>query len=178
MEYRLCLNNLEQLVQFGFKINWTLLQTGYLGYDLIPPLFTKEDICIYATKQLESIDNNLVSMLICAENDEFEFILKKLAKNENVNVEIQIRKLRVLILFRQFKALPNDYTNGLIELTEVWISLGIPDDCPHIIQGRNNLLSPDMYYTEKMYAILKKRNFDWLDKEILYIISQDKSYSQ
>lgn len=175
MEYKLCPDNLEQLVQFGFKINWTLLRIGYQGYKLIPPLFTKEDICVYAMKQLELTDNSLVAMLVCNENDSYEFekTLENLASNENVNMEIQLRKLRVLILFRHFKTLPDDYTNGLIELTEAWISLGVPDDCPHIIQGCNNSLSPDAYYTKEMYDILKKKNFDWLNKEISYLISQE-----
>ena len=175
MEYQLCHNNIEQLIQFGFKINWTLLRIGYLGYDFIWPLFTKEDIVTYAIKQLEWADNYLVANLISEENDnyEFEMILERMAKNEDVNIEIQLRKLRVLIVFRHLKTLPNDYTNGLIELTEIWVSLGMSDDCPHIIQGRNNSLSPDIYYTKEMYDALKKKNFDWLNEEISYIISTE-----
>ena len=69
MEYKLCLDNLEQLVQFGFKINWTLLQIGYQGRDFIPRLFTKENIYMYAMKQLELTDNILIAMLVCTEND-------------------------------------------------------------------------------------------------------------
>ncbi len=175
MEYKLCLDNLEQLVQFGFKINWTLLQIGYQGRDFIPRLFTKENIYMYAMKQLELTDNILIAMLVCTENDDYEFemILEKLTKNENASQVIQLRKLRVLILFRHFTTLPNDYTDALIELTEIWVSLGMPDDCPHIIQGRNNSLSPAEYYTKEMYDILRKKNFDWLEKEISYIISQE-----
>lgn len=175
MEYKLCHNNIEQLIQFGFKINWTLLRIGYLGYDFIWPLFTKEDIVTYVIKQLEWADNYLVANLVSEENDnyEFEMILERMAKNEDVNIEIQLRKLRVLIVFRHLKTLPNDYTDGLIELTEIWVSLGMPDDCPHIIQGRNNSLSSDIYYTKEMYDALKKKNFDWLNEEISYIISTE-----
>lgn len=175
MEYKLCPNNLEQLVQFGFKINWTLLQVGYWGNNFIPPQFTQKDVITYALEQLESIDNNLITMLVCTENDSygFENILQNLAKNEEVSKELQIRKLRALIVFRNLETLPDDYTEGLIELTEIWISLGLPDDCPHIIQGRNNSLSPDTYYTKEMYEALKKKNFDWLDNEISYIIFKE-----
>ena len=175
MEYKLCPNNLEQLVQFGFKINWTLLQIGYFGDDFLPPQFTKNEIIAYALEQLETVDNNLIAWLACTENDSYEFedTLKKLAKNEGVNKEIQIRKLRVLIVFRNIGIMPDDYTEGLIKLTEIWVSLGLPDDCPHIIQGRNNSLSPDTYYTKEMYETLKKKNVDWLDNEISYIIFKE-----
>ena len=46
MGYKLCPNNLEQLVQFGFKINWTLLQVGYWGNNFIPPQFTQKDVLL------------------------------------------------------------------------------------------------------------------------------------
>lgn len=90
MEYKLCHNNLNQLVQFGFKINWTLLQIGYLGDNFIPPQFTQKDIITYALEQLKTIDNNLIALLACTENDSYEFenILKKLAENEEVSKEI------------------------------------------------------------------------------------------
>ena len=52
MEYKFYPNSLEQLVHFGFKINWTLLQIGYLGCDFIPSVFTKGDISSYALNQL------------------------------------------------------------------------------------------------------------------------------
>lgn len=175
MEYKFYPNSLEQLVHFGFKINWTLLQIGYLGCDFIPSVFTKGDISSYALNQLESTDDILVAMLADTNNTEYEFerILERLARNEDVNVDNQIRKLRVLILFRHFRTLPYDYTDGLIELTEIWISLGLPNDCPHIIQGRGNSLSPSTYYTKEMYETLKKRNIDWLDNEISYIKKQE-----
>lgn len=175
MEYKLCPNNLNQLVQFGFKINWTLLQIGYFGDDFIPPQFTQKDIITYALEQLKTNNNNLTALLACTKNDSYEFenILKKLAKNEGVSKEIQIRKLRALIVFRNIETMPDDYTEGLIKLTEIWVSLGLPDDCPHIIQGRNNSLSPDTYYTKEMYDTLKKKNFDWLDNEISYIIFKE-----
>ena len=182
MEYQLCPNNLEQLIQFGFKINWTLLQIGYLGNNFIPPQLTQEDLVKYALERLETIQDDLIAMLVCSVDDcyEFEHILGKLAKNENVSQEMQIRKLRVLIVFRNLKTISDDYTKsgdytkGLIELTEMWVSLGLPDDCPHVVQGRSNSLSPEAYYTKAMYEALQKKNFDWLENEISYIAFKDR----
>lgn len=177
MEYQLCLDNLDQLIQFGFQINWTLLQIGYYGYKFIPKLLTEQDISSYAIEQLKLSNNKLVMILLaCIGYDDYKFeqVLQKLIKDERVNKELQIRKWRVLLVFRCVKSLPDNYTDGLIELTELWISLGIPDDCPHIIQGHRNNLSPHEYYTQAMYNVLKKKNEEWLHKEILFIISQEK----
>ena len=175
MDYKLCSDNLGQLIQLGFKINWLLLQIGYCGDDFIAQQFSKKDIVAYALEQLEEIDDDLIIMLVCEENDSYEFtnILHKLAKRERSSKEIQMRKLRALILSRSFAALPDDYMEGLIELTDIWISLGLPEDCPHVIQGRYNSLSPNDYYTKEMYETLKMKNFNWLDREISYIISHD-----
>lgn len=176
MENQSCHDNLKLLIRFGFQINWTLLLMGYRGHGFIPPILTQKDICMYAMEQLELTDDYLVAILADSENNscEFDETLEKLSRYENVSTEIQLRKLRVLVLYREFKSLPDQYVDGLLALSEAWISLGMPDDCPHVFQGRNNSLSPDEYYTQSMYDYLKEKNFNWLDKEITYIITQEK----
>lgn len=175
MEFKLCHNNLEQLIKLGFNINWTLLQIGYYGSEFILPQFTAEDVIKYAAEQLNSVNDILIERLACSENDSYEFrnILARLVSKEKVSKEMQMRKLRVLILYKKFANIPNNYIDGLVELTEIWVSLGLPDDCPHIVQGRGNSLSSNDYYTEEMYETLKKRNFDWLDNEISCIIFKE-----
>ena len=61
------------------------------------------------------------------------------------------------IVFRCMETAPDDCVEGLIHWTETWVSLGLPEDCPHIVQGRHNALSPDAYYTREMCEALKKR---------------------
>lgn len=167
-------SRIKQLKDFGFRITWTLLKIGYYGDDNIPSLFTKKDISMYAMEELENENKILVAMLLCAENDDYEFdeILNQLCRHEHVSTNLEMRKLRVLFVSDTLKNLPEDYATGLMELTEVWVSLGIPDDCPHIIQGCHNSLTPEEYYTQAMYDILKKKNLDWLNEEIKDIIDQ------
>lgn len=177
MEYKLCRNNLELLLQLGFKIYWTTVKVGYYGYDYLPPQLTANDICQFALNKLNFNDaDELVARLACAENDktEFENILDRLTQNENVSFETQLRKWIILLLFRRLETLSNDYTEGLVQLTEFWISLDLPDNCPHTIQGRNNCLSPKEYYTQAMYDILKEKNRNWLENEISEIIALEK----
>jgi len=114
-------------------------------------------------------------MLLCAEHDDYEFaeILNQLSRHEQISTDLQRRKLRVLYVAENLKNLPEDYFEGLVELTEIWVSLGIPDDCPHVIQGRYNSLTLEEYYTRTMYDVLRKKNFDWLDEEIKNIIAAE-----
>ena len=170
-------DRLDQLVRWGLKINWTLLRAGYCGKGFIPPQFTQEDIVAYALEKLKTVEDNLVAVLAGAENDRYEFesTLNSLAKNEGASEEIQARKLRALLVFRCMETAPDDCVEGLIHWTETWVSLGLPEDCPHIVQGRHNALSPDAYYTREMCEALKKRNADWLDQGITYIVSRERA---
>lgn len=184
MEYKSFHNHLRQLEEFGFNINWSVIKIGYFGNEFISPLLTVHDICSFVIKQLEFADsvefnNDLAIQLLCAENDEYEFkeILNQLSKNEKVCMEMQLQKWIVLLLFKQLQNLSEDYTEGLIQLTEFWISIGLPDNCPHIIQGSNNSLSPNEYYTQAMYTALKKRNQQWLNNEISHIIATENNKS-
>ena len=150
-------DRLDQLVRWGLKINWTLLRAGYCGKGFIPPQFTQEDIVAYALEKLKTVEDNLVAVLAGAENDRYEFesTLNALAKNEGASEEIQARKLRAFLVFRCMETAPDDCVEGLIRWTEMWVS-----DCPCIVRGRRNALSPDAYYTREMCEALKKRNAD------------------
>ena len=61
------------------------------------------------------------------------------------------------------------YIEGLIELTELWDKLGFPSDMPHIVQGRNNTISPSEYYSQENYDKLYDINCDWFKTELLYL---------
>ena len=76
MEYQLCLDNLDQLIQFGFQINWTLLQIGYYGYKFIPKLLTEQDISSYAIEQLKLSNNKLVMILLACIGYDLDYMGK------------------------------------------------------------------------------------------------------
>jgi hypothetical protein len=169
MEFQLCPNTIQQLKELGFNINWTLLRIGYEGQQFLPRLISSDNILQYAECLLESMDSGyeLIAQLIDS-NDEMEFhnVLEKLALAERVIPSIQQRKLRVYVVHETLKTLPEDYCNGLFELTDLWISLGLPDDCPHTIQGRNNSYTPQEYYTQDTFDLLLAKNKKWVKEEI------------
>lgn len=178
MENRRCAGNLALLEEIGFRISWTLLRLGYHECGFVPPMFSQKDICGYAAKCIEAKkDQDIrVAMLLGAEKDGYEFaeILNDLARSEAVDVELQSRKLRALFLYGQFSALPDDYENGLMELYQVWGTLGFPDDCPFQAWVRDRLLTATEDYTQSTYEALKRANFEWLYQETASIIRQEQ----
>lgn len=59
-------------------------------------------------------------------------------------------------------------------LTELWLELGYTSDSPHIIQGKNNSISPVEYYTDANYNYLYEKNKCWLKDEINFLIQNQK----
>lgn len=168
------MNLINELKSFGFQINWTLLSIGYHGYSFIPVLLKKQSLRDYALEILETMNANyeLVAQIASVSDGDYEFDenLNKLVRRENVDFNLQVRKWRALLLNHQIKELPQDCFEALISLTEFWVSLGLPDDCPHIIQGRNNSYSPQEYYTNNTYKLVLEKNVKWLKHEISTII--------
>lgn len=177
MEFQSCHNTIEKLQDLGFKINWTLLKIGYEDHDFLPKLISADVIIRYAEDLIETMESKyeLIVQLISS-NDEWEFneILDKLARGENVEEWIQYRKLRVFYIINTLDTLPDDYLNGLLELTEIWVSLGLPDDSPHVIQGRGNTYTPLEYYTQDVFISLLEKNKQWIKQEIENINSMEK----
>jgi hypothetical protein len=170
MESQLCLDVIQKLKLIGFSINWTLLKIGYEGETFLPPQLSINDICQYAENLIENMNfgYELIVGLIIAKEDKDDFIriLETLSKTECVDYSVQERKWRVYLVKNILDTLPVDYLNGLLELTELWVSLGLPEDCPNIIQSRNNSYTPQEYYTQSMYETNIIQNRQWIYDEI------------
>jgi hypothetical protein len=177
MESQFYHNVVQKLQNLGFRINWTLLKVGYEGQTFLPKLISFKEISQYSERLVETMESeyDLIAQLICP-TDELEFleILEKLARSENVDKTIQLRKLRILFVLEALEDLPVDYFNGLLALADLWITLGFPEDSPHDFQGRNNLYSPQEYYTREVFDSLLCKNKQWVKSEIEYIKSHDK----
>ncbi|MBD5480195.1 MAG: DUF2247 family protein [Lachnospiraceae bacterium] len=65
-------------------------------------------------------------------------MLDELAEQENAQDDFEGRKIRAVIVSNALRVKNDDYINGLLDLTDLWIDLGCPNDSPHIIQGREN----------------------------------------
>ena len=176
MEFQLCHDIIQQLKELGFRINWTLLKIGYEGQTYLPKLISIDNILQYAECLMETMKSgyeSIVQLIISKDEMEFQDELEKLVMSETVNVSIQQRKLRVYVVQTALENLPADYLNGLFELNDLWVSLGLPNDCPHIIQGRDNLYTPQEYYTQAVFDLLLAKNKQWVLDEIKAIRALD-----
>lgn len=169
MEYQLC-HKLSKEFMKDLKVNWKYIYIGYIGYKEITPQLSKEDIVQYGDYLLEKENycNDLISQLVGCSQDNYEFniILERLQKREKESLELQMRKWIVCLANEMLNKLPNDYTEGLLELNEFWISLGQPKNCPHIYQSVQNNITPQEYYTQKMFNRIIKEHREWVKMEI------------
>lgn len=159
---------IKTIKQLGLFITWRLLHQAVCEKQL-----TEEDIIEYAIEKLEEGDDrNEICELAGAYNDEQDAIrnlLCKLARKENTQDSFEKRKIRAVIVYDVIKTKNDNYINGLMDLTDLWVGLGYPNDSPHIIQGRDNKIMPNEYYTIDNYDALYKRNVEWLKKELEYL---------
>ena len=111
--------------------------------------------------------------MICERDNELQTykLLHSLASDDGSTLSIQLQKWRAYLLKCTLDNISSDYLQGLLELMEFWVTVGIPKDCPHMFPGRNNTLLAQEYFTQSMYDILVEKNKRWLKTEIAYILS-------
>lgn len=154
--------------QLGLFVTWRLLYIALCEKQL-----QEEDVIKYAIKQLEEGDDRSeVCELAGAYADEHEHIqnlLWELISQENTQNELERRKLRAVIVDKALRIKNDNYINGLIDLATLWCGLRYPSDSPHIIQGKNNNITPKEYYAVGNYDILYEKNAKWLKTELEYL---------
>ncbi len=67
----------------------------------------------------------------------------------------------------------DDTLQGLLELTEFWVSIGMPEGSPHEYPNADNATSG--YFTKENYLRLKNGNENWLCSEMRNIMQLDKA---
>ena len=159
---------IENIKNLNVNITWRLL---YIA--LREELLITEDIIEYASDILMQGDDRLVICeLAGADSTDSEYIKEKLfglVEAENSENDYEERKIRAVIISEKLKEKNSNYINGLMELTELWVQFGYPEDSPHIIQGRGNNISPTEYYTQSNYDKLYIKNKEWLEKELSFL---------
>lgn len=157
--------NLEDIKKLKLKITWKLLYVCICEEQI-----HTESIIKYAVEKIQEGDERIeVFELAGAYAEEKEYIcdlLLQLIENEDTLLELEKRKLRVVLLAKRLGKKNDNYIDGLMELSDSWIELGYPKDSPHIIQGRGNNIAVKDYYTQEFYDFLYERNVKWLKKEI------------
>lgn len=137
--------SLECIKKLNLQITWRLLYIGVLEQQI-----STEDVIDYAIDRLSndsSIEVCELAGLNANESETMRDVLWHLVEQEKSNHEFEFRKLRAAIVSNTLKVKKENYLDGLMELTDMWIGLGYPSDSPHIIQGHGNNMSPKDYYT-------------------------------
>lgn len=159
---------IEDIKRLGLLITWKLLYKGICERQL-----GEEDVIMYAIEKLEEGDTRKEICELAGtyvdERKEICNLLDELAEQENAPDDFEGRKIRAAIVSKALRVKNDDYINGLLDLTDLWIDLGCPNDSPHIIQGRENDITPMEYYTIANYNFLYEKNIEWLKRELEYL---------
>ena len=159
----------------GLKLNitWKLLYRGLLEKQI-----SINEIVEYAKEQLEKGEDRIEICELAGSGDyDLEDVmdtLYELANEEENPDDIEDRKIRAARVNKFLKDKNTNCIDGLMGLTELWLELGYTADSPHIIQGKDNSISPMEYYTDANYNYLYEKNKHWLKDEVYFLIHNEK----
>jgi hypothetical protein len=158
---------IQRLIDENISITWGFLLLGFDGPGTLTKQISQQDIIDYCLNlHLQGIEDRIVEDIAFASEDEEELIRNKLndlSKIEN-NSDIDLKTWEYLLLEELIPTLPKDPLRGLLELTDFWSQFNYPKNSPHQIQGRNNTLTPQEFYTRENFNFLLEENKKWLQK--------------
>lgn len=164
---------IADIKELKLNITWRMLYRGLLEKQI--PI---SEIVEYAMEQLEKGDDRIEICELAGSSDndleDIMNILYELADEEKSQDDLEDRKLRATRVNNFLKDKYSNCIDGLMGLTELWLELGYTTDSPHIIQGKDNSISPVEYYTDANYNYLYEKNKYWLENEINYLIQNQK----
>lgn len=171
------MTELREFLVLNFKITWTLIDIGYRGSDIFYGELQPIEIINYAISLLEEdcFDEEVVE-LACEDErniDEINKYVKNLSEKEtNADKNLEMKKWMVCYVNKNLQYKYDNYIEGLIELGDIWVKLGMPKNCPHVFQGVDNNILPGDYYTQQNYDDLYRRHTSWIIKTIGEINSE------
>ena len=164
---------IADIKELKLNITWRMLYRGLLEKQI--PI---SEIVEYAMEQLEKGDDRIEICELAGSSDndleDIMNILYELADEEKSQDDLEDRKLRATRVNNFLKDKYSNCIDGLMGLTELWLELGYTADSPHIIQGKDNSISPVEYYTDANYNYLYEKNKYWLEDEVHYLIQNQK----
>lgn len=158
---------IKTLNELSIHISWKMIYIGMRNEDI-----STYEIIDYAMMRIEQgADNPEIFELAGAYVDDYDYILNLVQDLQENDLDelFEGRKIRLAIVYNGLKKKNTKFIDGLIELTELWDKLGFPSDMPHIVQGRNNTISPSEYYSQENYDELYNINYEWFKAELLYL---------
>lgn len=170
MAYQPYLNRIDLFKKLGIKVTWRTLLIGLMGPGKFLAQLTTQEIIDYACDFLdkEDVAEEVIELISCSKDDkdEIKTILNRLADKENTNFGEEELKWQVALLSVCLEKISQKAMYGMIELTEFWEKFGYPKNCPHIIQGKNNNLSPNEYFSNDFFNQMIIRHREWISQQI------------
>ncbi|EGO63606.1 DUF2247 family protein [Acetonema longum] len=166
---------LELMQSTKLKVNWTTILVGWKGFGKFSRQFSSKDVIDYAVEVASNDDKQPeetweLAGLNNSESENITGLLERLSQKEEHKEQDEFRKWRAILTKQLLTKLPNDYLEGLIAITDFWDKFQFPDDSPHIVQGRNNEISPTEYYSQENYLKLIEAHKRWVDDEISKLV--------
>lgn len=166
---------IADIKELKLNITWRMLYRA-----ILEKYISIREIVEYAMEQLEKGDNRIEICELAGSNDndldDVLNILYELADEEKSQDDFENRKLRAVRVNNFLKHKSTNCIDGLMGLTELWLELGYTDDTPHIIQGKDNNISPVEYYTDANYNYLYEKNKRWLRDEVNFLLIHQEEY--
>lgn len=162
---------IADIKELKLNITWRMLYRGLLEKQI-----SINEIVEYAMEQLEKDNRIEICELAGSRDYDLEDIMNnlyELANEEKSQDDLEDRKLRA-VRVNNFLKEKSNCIDGLIGLTELWLEIGYTADSPHIIQGKDNNISPVEYYTDVNYNYLYEKNKRGLKDEVNFLIQNQK----
>lgn len=162
---------LDDFKKNNILINWKLINIGCLGSETFFKELDYEEITNYAISIFDEKNKNILRIL-SYNKDEYEEMgefIKELAIQENSDEKIAYKKWELIYIIKNLPPKRIDYIQGIIELEDIWAKIDFPKDSPLILQGLNNDISPEEFYTENNYLILYNLHMDWIKEKIDFL---------
>lgn len=164
---------IADIKELKLNITWRMLYRG-----LSEKQISIREIVEYAMERLEKGDDRIeICELAGSREHDLEDVMNtlyELANEEKSQDDLEDRKLMAVRVNKFLKDKNSNCIDGLMGLTELWLELGYTVDSPHIIQGANNCISPEEYYTDANYNYLYEKNKCWLKDEVHFLIQNQK----
>lgn len=174
------IDNLLKKLNDYHLMDWGVILQGWKGVPGLSIKVKAADIAKFAIEELSHVEGSLTNIFVqlasaeCLDEDEITNLLEKLCEKKNINLEVSLRKWRLIMLEELLNNISNDPIYDLINITEFWLSWENPPESPHIIQGVGNALTPNQYYSEENLENIVDVHRVWVAKEMQELNSSQK----
>lgn len=161
---------LIEFEELRLPITWNLIDIGFKSNTVFRDELLASDIVEYAISLLAFDDSNLVLELAAEDKRDTEQIdkyVKKLASQENVEREEEYEKWVICYVNHHIQKKYDDAIDGMIELWNIWIKIGMVEEYMHI---RDGLVLSNRKYDYEDYEKLYQAHHDWVKNRLSKIM--------